>query len=125
MNSINHNSELSNFSSCLRKDPLNSLNFNDYQYDNPNSPSLSFPYLNQYSLTSNPLEKVEPEIKLEENVEAKDQTIGFNHLQGFLENSMRYPFDEFKNAKIKKPQSFQFNQGYLNTLMEPTDLCKD
>jgi hypothetical protein len=124
MHSINHNSELSNFSNYLKKD-LNSLNFNDDPFDNPNSPSIHFPYFNQYSQTFNPLDKPEPEIKLEDIPEPKEQTIGFNQFQGFLENSIRYPFDEFKNAKIKKPATFQYTQGYLNHMTDPTDACKE
>ena len=124
MHSVNHNSEISNFSNYLKKEPVNSLNFNDYQYENPNSHSLNFAYFNQFPQTSNPLDRVEPEVKLEENPDIKEQTIGFNQLHGILQNSMKYTFDQFKNAKIKKTPTFQHTQGYLNACHQQTDLCK-
>lgn len=56
MHSINHNSELSNFSNYLKKDIGNSLGFNDFQFFSQNSASLALtPFNHQYSQLDNPL----------------------------------------------------------------------
>ncbi len=93
MNSLNPNSVLSNFSNYERKDAHMELNFNQFAEQNQNSQSIGFTLFNHFNKNPIGIEKTEvlnQKILTDENADPKDVTIGFNHLTGFFENSMKF-----------------------------------